>query len=442
MDLQQFILDQAMYDSANREDIGMYQQLEDQGANSYNVILKAIDNGNIKVVDFLLSQGASPDGSSIGTHGSSIGTHGSSISTHNSEVTPLMEAIYAHRDQIARLLIDYHANLNPITGPTPLQIAAQSGSLDIFKYLVEKGANLYHWVDNTYDLLAIASINDNLDVVKYLVEEKNFDPFLPNRKGKTAYDLSEENPQANKVFNYLQLKLKGLPDETDGETQITNLMIAINDRDISLIENYLLTALKINDSDKLGNTPLHYAVKSEDRSIVRKLLKAGADPNLKNNKGGSPLTYLLVSAEQKPPDRQLIRLLIEGGTQLSELDLKIGNPDSIDYINSLPTIDIIKSCVNKEDPITQYDLNSKGTIMISWPGVGKSMCYDLLNLQDYVSSPNAQKGGRYEIPPRRYINKESQVQILKGLHHRYRAEKIGTFKPEDGLYPIYQLYPY
>src|SRR5690242_14202939 len=109
MNLQQFILDRAMYDSANQKDIEVYQQLEDQGANPYNVILRAIDDNNIAAVDFLLSQGISPDGSSLG----------------NLEATPLMEAIHAHRDQIARLLIDHHASLNPITGPTPLQIAAQ-----------------------------------------------------------------------------------------------------------------------------------------------------------------------------------------------------------------------------------------------------------------------------------------------------------------------------
>lgn len=48
----------------------------------------------------------------------------------------------------------------------------------------------------------------------------------------------------------------------------------------------------VNDRDAFGNTPLHYACKRGDIEVIEFLLKKGADPNVENNEGKTPLFYL------------------------------------------------------------------------------------------------------------------------------------------------------
>lgn len=40
-----------------------------------------------------------------------------------------------------------------------------------------------------------------------------------------------------------------------------------------------------------GFTPLHYAILREDIGVVTFLLDSGADPNIENNRGHTPIDY-------------------------------------------------------------------------------------------------------------------------------------------------------
>lgn len=62
----------------------------------------------------------------------------------------------------------------------------------------------------------------------------------------------------------------------------------------------------INEADKLGNTPLHYAVQKLDRDLVASLLEAGAAVNAQNNDGETPLFTLLRKAGYYPEITNLL----------------------------------------------------------------------------------------------------------------------------------------
>lgn len=72
----------------------------------------------------------------------------------------------------------------------------------------------------------------------------------------------------------------------------TPLMCAIAAKNISLVEECLLVhgkTLDLNTQDKDNRTLLHYAVMERATSIIEKLLQLGADPDIKNSKGATPL---------------------------------------------------------------------------------------------------------------------------------------------------------
>lgn len=53
-------------------------------------------------------------------------------------------------------------------------------------------------------------------------------------------------------------------------------------------DNLLLLGCNINEKDKLGNTPLHYAVKGGNFNLTKKLILFGAEKNTRNNEYLSP----------------------------------------------------------------------------------------------------------------------------------------------------------
>ena len=61
--------------------------------------------------------------------------------------------------------VDIHANNEYVSSEWPLRMAAENGHLDVVKYLVKQGVNIY---DDDYALCKTAQ-KGHLEVVKYLV---------------------------------------------------------------------------------------------------------------------------------------------------------------------------------------------------------------------------------------------------------------------------------
>ncbi|KAK9719006.1 hypothetical protein K7432_005098 [Basidiobolus ranarum] len=92
----------------------------------------------------------------------------------------------------------------------------------------------------------------------------------------------------------------------------------------------------INIKDRLGNTPIHYAVQAEDRlELVKTLVKAGADLNIRNNNGKTPAECATDYCTRKmlwevnPPMTKLETNLIplhgyrvDSGNDISPLEVK------------------------------------------------------------------------------------------------------------------------
>ena len=75
------------------------------------------------------------------------------------------------------------------------------------------------------------------------------------------------------------------------------------------MEFYIKHGVEINAQDMYGMTPLHYALRSKNIDAAITLLKAGANPNLPNERGITPLSYI----NGFPERLDLLQLMLDNG---------------------------------------------------------------------------------------------------------------------------------
>nr|WP_253309278.1 ankyrin repeat domain-containing protein [Rickettsia endosymbiont of Ceutorhynchus assimilis] len=139
-------------------------------------------------------------------------------------------------------------------GKTPLHFAAQEGNLDMVQFFLNRGANIkakdmYGWTP-----LHFASAYGKFDVVKFFLDS-NINIRAKDRYGDTPLHLAAQN----------------------------------NDKS-EIVESFLDSdANNINDRTNNGWTPLHVAVQGNKPSTVKLLLGRGADIEVKDTYGQTPL---------------------------------------------------------------------------------------------------------------------------------------------------------
>lgn len=85
---------------------------------------------------------------------------------------------------------------------------------------------------------------------------------------------------------------------------------------IESLKFLILNNIGINNQDIYGNTALHYAARNKHEKAIEILLSAGADIQIKNNDGITPLHQTLL---QKPFNLSATELLLAAGSNTNEL---------------------------------------------------------------------------------------------------------------------------
>ncbi len=197
-------------------------------------LLVAINDGDLARVEALLDAGADPN-----------------LVFHDR--TPLMFSIYGEQVEIFRLLVERGADVEKTSetvGPL-ITLAAESGSLELLSLLLEAGANIDATQKDGQTPLMLAVRSSHPDAVEFLLETG------------AAPDLQEENGW-------------------------TALMFAAMQGDLASV-NYLIEAgCDVNLKTNEGESPLERARKVQEAGLGRRgdyegviaaLVAAGADTN-------------------------------------------------------------------------------------------------------------------------------------------------------------------
>jgi uncharacterized protein len=315
------------------------------------LLMLAARTGNVGAVQLLLSKGENPNAVETRT-----GT------------TALMWAALENRAETVRVLVKAGADSNvrskvtayphtppgvigdaleegysyvgqtvlPKGGWTALMYAARQGALDGARALVECGADLNLADQDGTPALTFAIINGHYDVATLLVE-RGANVNQPDRTGATplysAVDMHTlvtsfgrpELPRAvtdGSVEAARMLLAHGANPNAPLKTKVlkrtyqagdarlaegsTPLMRAAKASDVLMMQILVDAGADVDRTNAAGDTALHLA--ANNSWAVRLLATAGASPDIKNQKGQTPLEALLKTRE---PNAEAVALLRE-----------------------------------------------------------------------------------------------------------------------------------
>lgn len=232
----------------------------------YTALHLATKEGNLETVKVLLAARANPN---------AIDFKGQ---------TPLhLASLYRKRD-VAGELFKYQAdpNIAAFDGVTPLTIDTRDP--DITKMLIKYGASIDQTNPEGYNVLHFAAQRGDLETVKVLLAA-DANRNAMSLQGRTPLYLASSEGKENVVKELLKHHADPNIAAFDGFTPLT-----INTSFPGITEMLIKHGSLIDDQmNPRGNTVLHFAVERNQIETIKVLLKAGADREIRNLNGFTPL---------------------------------------------------------------------------------------------------------------------------------------------------------
>jgi len=182
-----------------------------------------------------------------------------------------MYAVDVENENIIDTLIEKSKSLDHII--SGLCFASKMGELQMVKLIIEKTKiKNIDLVNETDELkktaLMYAADSGSEEIIKFLIEN-NADLTKENKFGQNALSYAIHNKN-QKIFNLLVAK--GADKNFQNNTGKTELMLACENNNIEIVEFLLTNDVDINANDQINQTALMYAVVNSNKVIVEKLL--------------------------------------------------------------------------------------------------------------------------------------------------------------------------
>lgn len=219
--------------------------------------------------------------------------------THNNlGFTPLHIAVSCgHVDIVKYLVLEAKADVNRIAnnGATPIFCALIQNRIDIMRFLVFQGkANVHIRNNNKKGLLHIAA-EMNKDAVSFLVDEVKAKTKIQDEKGYTPlhYATRFGDPE----ILHLLLKNKGCINMKDYKGGFSPLHTAVTNSRLKAVQMLVEAGANVDIQDNSGATPLHIAIVLREKEIANYLMtQAKANPNILDKDWLKPNEYAKYSA--------------------------------------------------------------------------------------------------------------------------------------------------
>ena len=267
----------ALHSAAAAGHTGFVQFLLEQGVpvdsrstSNTTPLQEAVRNGQLGAAAVLLEAGAKPDAEAA------LGN----TALHFAVTTP-------HRRELINLLLEKQANpsIKDDYGETPLHIAVRVGAEpDILTALIKAGAAVNERNKRGETPLRLAVGRDFKEQAALLVKG-GADIHAEDTSGTTPF--VEAVRHHRDVLNAVLTKKTSMRQDSKGRNAL-HLAVLLK-ADNMIIEYLIRQNTAVNEGDKAGHTPLHYAVANNVPSVGKVLLANGADIFITDKQGDSPL---------------------------------------------------------------------------------------------------------------------------------------------------------
>ena len=247
-------------------------------ASGNTILHKAVLTGNSQAVEILINEGANvnaQDAKGV------TPLYKAALEGNKNSINMLLKAgaqMKARKEggRASVRLDDAHKNASK---ETPLHYAARNGEASSIEALLGKGANINAIDQNGDTPIHVAIRNGRVDAVEALLKADK--DINKNQKALSLLMLAE-------MLGHKGIAEKLRSIDAQNMTQ-KELHKATLQGDIKTIRALLKKGADINIKDESGNTPLHDAVRKGDIDSVKILLKAGAKTNIKDKAARTPL---------------------------------------------------------------------------------------------------------------------------------------------------------
>ena len=229
--------------------------------------------------------------------------------------TLLILAVKVENENIVKILVDHGANVNGTNDnkQTPLMYAVILNYINIVKYLLKNGADVNLRDGDDHTINDYANIYGVDDKIMALLEENNYDQ-LDYSDNKSMLIGAIKRGNINAVSNLAFVFGMDL-DIQDGNTRDIPLILATK-LDNEIIVRILIDAgANVDIKDDNGNTPLMISASKGNENITRILIDSRADMNIKNNEKNTALILATNNGHEN-----ISRILISAGAFETRVD--------------------------------------------------------------------------------------------------------------------------
>lgn len=272
---------------------GVNINVQDQYGNTALIVASA--NGRVNVVKELLKLGANPN------------------IENKDKTTPLSFSLENNYLNIADLLLKSGANPNiqDYAKETPLKTAILSKNNKLIESLIKAGAdpNIQDFHGNTSLMFAVQVNYYNPKLVNLLLKA-GADPWIKNSEGNTAISIGKGYIDIRNQLEPYTFNIERIPELLSrGISGYELLSEALDANRIDYVEGLILNGVNINETDNKGESVLIRSIKKGlPNKINEFLIQLGADLNLEDNNGNTPL--ILASSYN---NIKLVNLLLANG---------------------------------------------------------------------------------------------------------------------------------
>ena len=238
----------------------------------------------------------------------------------------LQIAIENGQPDMVKLFVQAGANIKKA-----LPVAIEKGNMEIFQLLTAKGIDPNEELEENDKPLHLAAEHGQVDIMKYLIKTGANKNGLAN--GQTPLRRAIEKEQLASVQFLIQ---SGVNVNERKQNEESLLYTAVVYDEPGIFQALLDAKANVQADNGYGYPVLHFAASVGRTDCVKRLLKAGANVNLKDQSGKTPLHAAIESNNEN--SNEIVKILIEAKAELNVKDEEGKTPLSIAIANDRQSI--------------------------------------------------------------------------------------------------------